>query len=124
MAETWVDNILRQAATNPGPQLPRQGLGEFLTGLSSVQYKATIYAAVAGCQFQTSAEGIARFAPQGFFMHQGKECLWLFDSDDRWLALPVDTIGRVDADVWYFEAGHVKVELMRGGEVDARSEPV
>lgn len=119
----WIDSVLQQAHDNPGPRLPRAELGEFLDGLSSVAYTVTLYAEVNGCQFQTRTDGVARFSWETF-SYKGKPCLWLFEDDDKWLALPVDTIGRVSDGAWTFEAEHVKVKLTRGGDTDARSKLV
>jgi len=108
---TWADGILRQAKENPAPQLPRVELGEFLSGLSSIAYTVILYtSSIAGCQFQTRMDGIAQFSKQGF-LWQGRSCLWLFDNDDKWLALPAEMAGSVYDGVWRFEAEHVKIEL-------------
>jgi hypothetical protein len=109
----WADSILEQARDNPGPRLPQMALGEFLAGLAAVAYTVTLYAEIDGCQFQTACSGIARFSWETF-AHLGEPCLWLFDDDDKWLALPVDTIGGVSDGMWCFEAEHVKVKLTKG----------
>jgi hypothetical protein len=119
----WIDSILEHSRDNPGPRLPQMALGEFLAGLSSIVYAVTLYAEVAGCQFQTTCAGVARFSRETFD-HLSKPCLWLFEDNDKWLALPVDTVGSIDGDAWRFEAEHVEVKLTRGGDTDARSKAI
>jgi len=116
----WVENVLKQAAENPGPRLARREveLCEFIGKLKKVWYDIELYVEMKGCQFQVSMKGELDLKPDGLegYMMDGRRQVCFVEHNHQWFSLPKDIPGYVldiDLDTWILESGHFKIKLCR-----------
>lgn len=117
----WVDDVLNQAKEKPGPRLQWHNieLREFVSHLKEICYNVTLYSSESLCQFKLSMCGTVKLPKDtSTFTHKGVNCLWLYDNDEKWFSIPIDTIGTVydqDQNTWTFSTGSATVKLIKKG---------